>query len=66
VLAQLVAGLLTDAPQGVAEMRRVARRGAPVATCVWDFGSGSHPKGPFRLTARAGTPLALLRAATSY
>jgi SAM-dependent methyltransferase len=40
VLAQLVVGLLTDAPQAVAEMQRVARRGAPVATCVWDFGSG--------------------------
>lgn len=40
VLAQLVVGLLTDAAQGVAEMRRVARSGAPVATCVWDFGDG--------------------------
>jgi SAM-dependent methyltransferase len=40
VLAQLVVGLLTDAPHAVAEMRRVARRGAPVATCVWDFGRG--------------------------
>jgi SAM-dependent methyltransferase len=40
VLAQLVVGLLTDAAQGVAEMRRVARPGAAVATCVWDFGGG--------------------------
>jgi ubiquinone/menaquinone biosynthesis C-methylase UbiE len=40
VLAQLVVGLLTDAAQGVAEMRRVARPGAPVATCAWDFGAG--------------------------
>ena len=40
VLAQLVVGLLTDAAQGAAEMRRVARSGAPVATCVWDFGGG--------------------------
>ena len=40
VLAQLVVGLLTDAAQGVAEMRRVARPGASVATCVWDFGDG--------------------------
>jgi SAM-dependent methyltransferase len=40
VLAQLVVGLLTDAAQGVAEMRRVAQARAPVATCVWDFGGG--------------------------
>ena len=40
VLAQLVVGLLTDAARGAAEMRRVARPGAPVATCVWDFGAG--------------------------
>jgi ubiquinone/menaquinone biosynthesis C-methylase UbiE len=40
VFAQLVVGLLTDAAQGVAEMRRVARPGAAVATCVWDFGGG--------------------------
>ena len=29
-----------DAEQGVREMRRVARPGAPVATCVWDFAEG--------------------------
>jgi ubiquinone/menaquinone biosynthesis C-methylase UbiE len=40
VLAQLVVGQLTDGPQGVAEMRRVAQRGSPVVTCVWDFGGG--------------------------
>lgn len=40
VLAQLVIGLLTDASRGVAEMRRVARPGASVTTCVWDFGDG--------------------------
>ena len=40
VLAQLVLGLLDDAHQGVSEMRRVARAGGLVATCVWDFGAG--------------------------
>jgi ubiquinone/menaquinone biosynthesis C-methylase UbiE len=40
VLAQLVMSLLSDADAGVREMRRVARPGAVVATCVWDFGGG--------------------------
>ena len=40
VLAQLVVGLLDDAHRGVGEMRRVARPGGLVATCVWDFGDG--------------------------
>jgi ubiquinone/menaquinone biosynthesis C-methylase UbiE len=40
VLAQLVMSLLSDADAGVGEMRRVARLGAVVATCVWDFGAG--------------------------
>jgi ubiquinone/menaquinone biosynthesis C-methylase UbiE len=40
VLAQLVMSLLSDADAGVSEMRRVARPGAVVATCVWDFGAG--------------------------
>jgi ubiquinone/menaquinone biosynthesis C-methylase UbiE len=40
VLAQLVVSLLSDADAGVSEMRRVARAGAVVATCVWDFGAG--------------------------
>jgi ubiquinone/menaquinone biosynthesis C-methylase UbiE len=40
VLAQLVMSLLSDADAGVSEMRRVARPGGVVATCVWDFGAG--------------------------
>ena len=40
VLAQLVVTLMGDAPAGVAEMRRVARPGGVVATCVWDFAAG--------------------------
>ena len=40
VLAQLVVSFMSDPVAGVREMRRVAKRGATVATCVWDFGSG--------------------------
>lgn len=40
VLAQLVMSLLSDADAGVGEMRRVARPGGVVSTCVWDFGGG--------------------------
>jgi SAM-dependent methyltransferase len=37
VLSQLVVNFLTDAPRGVAEMRRVAKPGGVVAACVWDY-----------------------------
>ncbi len=37
VLSQLVVNFMTDAPAGVAEMRRVARSGGTVASCVWDY-----------------------------
>jgi SAM-dependent methyltransferase len=37
VLSQLVVNFLTDAPAGVAEMRRVAKPGGVVAACVWDY-----------------------------
>jgi ubiquinone/menaquinone biosynthesis C-methylase UbiE len=40
VLSQLVLNFLTDAPAALAEMRRVARPGAIVAACVWDYASG--------------------------
>jgi SAM-dependent methyltransferase len=40
VLAQLVLNHMSDAPKGVAEMRRVAHRGGVVAASVWDFASG--------------------------
>lgn len=40
VLAQLVFGFVDDGAAGVAEMRRVARPGGAVATCVWDFAGG--------------------------
>jgi SAM-dependent methyltransferase len=37
VLAQLVVNFLSDAPRGVAEMKRVAKPGGVVAACVWDY-----------------------------
>jgi SAM-dependent methyltransferase len=40
VLAQLVLNHMSDVERGVAEMRRVARRGGVVAASVWDFASG--------------------------
>ena len=36
VLSQLVVNFMDDPPQGVREMRRVARPGGAVAACVWD------------------------------
>jgi SAM-dependent methyltransferase len=35
-LAQLVVTFMRDAPAGLAEMRRVVRRGGTVAACMWD------------------------------
>src|SRR5829696_5307594 len=40
VLAQLVLPFLSDAPQGAAEMRRVAKPGGVVVACVWDYAGG--------------------------
>lgn len=40
VLSQLVLGHLSDAERAVREMSRVARPGAAVAACVWDFAHG--------------------------
>jgi SAM-dependent methyltransferase len=37
VLSQLVVNFLQDAPQGVAEMRRVAKPAGVIAACVWDY-----------------------------
>jgi SAM-dependent methyltransferase len=36
-LAQLVVNFMADPEGGVAEMRRVTRRGGVVAACVWDY-----------------------------
>ena len=35
-LAQLVVAFMSDAPAGIAEMRRVVRPGGVVAVCMWD------------------------------
>jgi len=36
-LAQLVVNFMSDADDGVAEMRRVVRAGGTVASCTWDY-----------------------------
>lgn len=42
-LAQLLVHLVDDAPAVAREMRRVARPGGVVATCVWDFADAMTP-----------------------
>jgi SAM-dependent methyltransferase len=39
-LAQLVVNFMSDADEGVAEMRRVVRPGGTVAACTWDYSGG--------------------------
>jgi SAM-dependent methyltransferase len=56
VLAQLVVHFLPDPVRGLGEMRRVTRRGGVVAACVWDFGGGRGPLGPFWAVARELRP----------
>jgi SAM-dependent methyltransferase len=63
VLAQLVVPVLDDAPQGVREMRRVARAGGVVAACVWDFAAGMTPLRAFWDSAVATDPQRARRAA---
>jgi SAM-dependent methyltransferase len=53
VLAQLVVGLMSGPVAGVREMRRVAKPGEPVATCVWDFAAGMTALRAFWDAARA-------------
>jgi SAM-dependent methyltransferase len=47
VLAQLVVHFMTDPVAGLREMRRVTRPGGAIGACVWDFGGGRGPLGPF-------------------
>ena len=56
VLAQLVVHFLPDPVRGLEEMRRVTRAGGVVAACVWDFGGGRGPLGPFWEVARELRP----------
>ncbi|HET8571496.1 MAG TPA: class I SAM-dependent methyltransferase [Candidatus Limnocylindria bacterium] len=51
-LAQLVVHFMSDPVAGLGEMRRVTRSGGIVAACVWDYGGGRGPLGPFWEAAR--------------
>ena len=55
-LAQLVVHFMPDPVKGLGEMRRVTREGGVVAACVWDFGGGRGPLGPFWDVARRLRP----------
>lgn len=51
-LAQLVVHFISDPVAGLAEMARVTRPDGVVAACVWDYGDGQGPLGPFWQAAR--------------
>ncbi len=55
-LAQLVVHFMTDPVAGLREMARVTRAGGTVAACVWDYGGGRGPLGPFWEAARELDP----------
>jgi SAM-dependent methyltransferase len=55
-LAQLVVHFMADPVAGLREMARVTSRGGVVAACVWDFGGGRGPLGPFWEAARETDP----------
>jgi SAM-dependent methyltransferase len=55
-LAQLVVHFMADPVAGLREMARVTRRCGVVAACVWDFGGGRGPLGPFWEAARETDP----------
>src|SRR4051812_15491268 len=55
-LAQLVVHFMADPAAGVAEMRRVTRRGGVVAACVWDHGGGRGPLSLFWQTVKEIDP----------
>src|SRR5689334_6771755 len=55
-LAQLVVSFMADPVAGLAEMRRVTRRGGTVAACVWDHGGGRSPLAPFWKAVHALDP----------
>ena len=56
IVAALVINFISDRPRALAEMRRVARRGAMVAGYVWDFAEELSPTGPFRCGLRRFAP----------
>jgi len=55
-LAQLVVHFMTDPASGIAEMRRVTRRGGVVTACVWDHAGGAGPLARFWDAARELDP----------
>lgn len=55
VYSELVLHFMTDADGGVREMARVARPGAIVAACVWDFENARAPHSPFLALVAAET-----------
>ena len=55
-IAQLVVHFMTDPVRGIAEMRRVVRRGGAVAACVWDHAGGKGPLALFWDVARSIDP----------
>ena len=55
-LAQLVVHFMTDPAAGIAEMRRVTRRGGVVTACVWDHAGGAGPLARFWDAARELDP----------
>ena len=55
-LAQLVVHFMTDPASGIAEMRRVTRRGGVVTACVWDHAGGGGPLARFWDAARELDP----------
>jgi SAM-dependent methyltransferase len=58
-LAQLVVHFMANPIAGLREMARVTRRGGVVAACVWDFGGGRGPLGPFWEAVRETDPNAV-------
>ena len=55
-IAQLVVHFMADPVAGLAEMRRVVRRGGVVAACVWDHAGGRSPIAAFWDAARQLDP----------
>ena len=55
-LAQLVVHFMADPVAGLREMARVTQAGGVVAACVWDYGGGRGPLGPFWEAARELDP----------
>jgi SAM-dependent methyltransferase len=51
-VAQLVVHFMADPVAGLREMARVTRPAGVVVACVWDFGGGRGPLGPFWEAAR--------------